>query len=81
MEDLAQLLAPIHATTIEDGDGGADTSPLLEKGVPVMELMVDITRYFWYHHTEGDTVDKIDPKELNDCVYAMAVMAWGSANM
>lgn len=80
MEDLAQLLAPIHATTIEDGDGGADTSPLLEKGVPVMELMVDITRYFWYHHTEGDTVDKIDPKELNDCVYAMAVMAWGAAN-
>ena len=79
-EDVVRLLAPVHATTIETGDGGADTSPLLERGVPTMELNVAGERYFWYHHTEGDTIDKLNEQEMNDCVYAMAVVAWCFAN-
>ena len=45
-----------------------------------MELTVQGDRYFWYHHTEGDTVDKLKENEVNDCVYAMAVVAWTFAN-
>ncbi len=75
VQDVMTLLAPVGATMWTDGDGGADTSPLLEKGVPVLELTVDISKYFWYHHTEADTPDKLDPDELNACVYAVAVMA------
>jgi len=80
MEDIATLLAPVHATQIEDGEGGADISPLEARGVPVMGLKVDDSKYFWYHHTEADTPDKLNAKELNDCVYAMAVMSWCFAN-
>lgn len=76
IEDIATLLAPIHATQIVTGEGGADTGPLLQRGVPAIELMVQGERYFWYHHTEGDTIDKLKENEVNDCVYAMAVMAW-----
>jgi len=44
--------------------------------VPVMELKVEGSRYFWFHHTSADTVDKVNPKELNHCAAAMAVMAY-----
>lgn len=79
-QDIISLLAPIHATTIERADGGADTSPLLALGVPTMELSVQAERYFWFHHTEGDTIDKLKESEMNDCVYAMGVIAWCYSN-
>lgn len=81
IEDIATLLGSVHANNIETGDGGADIGPLKALGVPVMELNVQGDRYFWYHHTEGDTIDKLDEGEMNDCVYAMAVMAWCYANL
>jgi carboxypeptidase Q len=57
------------------------TSPRSARGVPTMELDVDGARYFWYHHSEGDTLDKLDPAELARCVAAMAVMAYVTAEM
>jgi carboxypeptidase Q len=79
-DELLKLTARVGASAFEQGEGGADTSPLHERGVPVMELTVDITRYFWYHHTEADTPDKLDPRELNDCAWVMAIMALGMAD-
>jgi carboxypeptidase Q len=46
-----------------------------------MGLDVDGTRYFWYHHTDADTVDKLDPREMGLCVAAMAVMAYVIADL
>ena len=46
------------------------------RGVPGMGLSVDGTRYFWYHHSDADTVDKLDPDEVALCVATMAVMAF-----
>jgi carboxypeptidase Q len=42
---------------------------------------VDGTKYFWYHHTEADTLDKLDPHELNLCVAALAVVAYAVAEL
>lgn len=44
-------------------------------------LNVDGTRYFWYHHTNADTLDKLDPREVGLCVATMAVMAYVVAEM
>ena len=49
--------------------------------MPGMGLSVDGTEYFWYHHTHADTIDKLDPHEINLCVAAMAVMAYVVADM
>lgn len=46
-----------------------------------MGLTVDGTRYFWYHHSEADTFDKLDAAEVARCVAAMAVMAYVVADM
>jgi carboxypeptidase Q len=46
-----------------------------------MELDVDGSRYFWYHHSDADMLDKLDPGELARCVAAMAVMAYVVAEL
>lgn len=78
---LAAPLAPIEADTVEEGGGGVDISPMKAFGVPQMGLRQDTTRYFDYHHTHADTVDKVDPHELAMNAAAMAVMAYGIAEM
>lgn len=76
----AGLLAPVGATTVTAGGGGADIGPIMAKGVPGMGLTVDESKYFWYHHTHGDTFDKLERGEFNRCVGAMASMAYLVAN-
>jgi carboxypeptidase Q len=49
--DISDLLEPIRANTITDLGRGADIAPLNDEGVPVMLLNVDISKYFWYHHS------------------------------
>lgn len=80
---VGPLLARIGAGTIEreQDSPGADISPLVALGVPGMGLNVDPTRYFWYHHSEADTFDKLDAGEFARCVAAMAVMAYVVAEM
>lgn len=81
IREIATLLDPIESGTITRGGGGADIAPLMATGVPGMGLSVDGTRYFWYHHSDADTVDKLDPDEVALCVATMAVMAYVVADM
>ncbi|MBI3981539.1 MAG: M20/M25/M40 family metallo-hydrolase [Gemmatimonadetes bacterium] len=81
VQQIGRLLDRIEAGTITSGGGGADIGPLAREGVPVMGLNVDGTRYFWYHHTDADTVDKLDPREMALCVASMAVMAYVVADL
>jgi carboxypeptidase Q len=81
VRDVGHLLDRIGAGEVRRGGGGADIGPIMREGVPGMGLRVDGTRYFWYHHSEGDTVDKLDPAEMAACVAAMAVMAYVVADL
>ncbi len=78
---IAPLLKSIHADSIFSEGGGADIGPIMQAGVPGMGLKVDTQRYFWYHHTNADTWDKLDQDEFNRCVAALAVMAYVIADM
>lgn len=81
MRQIARLLEPIQATKMDKGDGEADVGPMIALGVPGLGLDVDGTRYFWYHHSSADTIDKLDPAEMNRCIAAMAVVAYVAADM
>jgi carboxypeptidase Q len=81
VQQIGRLLQGIGAGTIQRGGGGADIGPIMALGVPGMGLNVDGTRYFWYHHTDADTVDKLDPHDVALCVATMAVMAYVLADM
>jgi hypothetical protein len=58
-----------------------DIGPLVDKGVPGFGVWQDGGRYFQYHHTPADTLDKIVPQELRESAAAMAVMGYALASM
>jgi carboxypeptidase Q len=79
---IASLLAPIGASEIVPGGDGADIAPSIrEAHIPGLSLEVDGSKYFAIHHTQADTIDKIDPAEMSKCAAAMAVMAFVLAEM
>jgi len=81
VEEIHALMKPIGANTISEGGRAADVAPLNDEGVPVMSLKVDGSKYFWYHHTNADTFDKVDFNEFNRCVAAIAIMAYVVADL
>ncbi|HEY0598802.1 M20/M25/M40 family metallo-hydrolase [Brevundimonas sp.] len=74
----ARVLYPIGVLSSPQPElsGGADIGPLAGAGVPVFGLNQDGTRYFDLHHTADDTLDKIDPAQLNQNVAAWAALVW-----
>jgi carboxypeptidase Q len=77
---IGNLLTPIEAGDISRGGGGADIGPIMREGVPGMGLNVDGAKYFWYHHSRADTIDKLNKDDFNECVAALAVMAYVAAD-
>jgi carboxypeptidase Q len=79
---LTATLAPLGITRNDKGDAdGTDVEPTIAAGAPWISLNQDGTRYFDYHHTPDDTLDKIDPAQLRQNVAAwtalLAVMSGG----
>lgn len=79
---LARALAPLGVARDDElAFAGADVTPLQALGVPVLELRQDGTRYFDFHHTANDTVDKIDPPTLALAAAAFATAVREAADM
>ena len=75
---IAPLLDRIGAGTLlrEAGSPDADITPLVDAGIPGLGLDVGESKYFWYHHTDGDTMNKLTSREFTLCVATMAVAAY-----
>jgi carboxypeptidase Q len=81
LAEIAALLASTYQLRVTSGHGGTDIEPMARRGVPVVGLDVDNRHYFDYHHTEADTLDKVDPKDLADMVAVTAVLAYVVADL
>lgn len=82
LEAIGGLAGPrLGMGKVSKGGVDADTAPLLEEGVPVASLRVAGDRYFWFHHTDADTPDKVDPDALNRCAAALAILAYTVADL
>jgi hypothetical protein len=80
--EIASLLRSLGADGVSaGGSGGADISTLRPARVPLLGLQQDGKRYFDWHHTAADTLDKVDPLELAQNAAALAVMAYVLADM
>lgn len=72
---LALALAPLGIAPGKiAAQGGPDIGPLVATGVSAIDLQQDGTRYFDLHHTDEDTLDKIDRAQLAQNVDAWAAM-------
>jgi Zn-dependent M28 family amino/carboxypeptidase len=72
----APLFAPYGLNAFVKGTGGADVGALLAQGIAVAGLTPDSQRYFDYHHTAADSLDKVHPRELHLGAGALAALVW-----
>lgn len=78
---IATLLGGLGAEQVTLGGGGSDIEPSVQAGrIPAMSY--DGTGpYFMIHHTQADTVDKIDPVDVSRAAAAIAVMTYTVADL
>lgn len=72
----AHLFSPIWADRMVVGGGGTDISYLEKKNVPQIALIPDMQRYFTYHHSDNDTIDKVDERELELGAACLAILTY-----
>lgn len=70
------LLEPYGLTDFSSEGGGADIGPLANQGVPLLGFLPDSQRYFDYHHTAEDTIDKVNKRELELGAASMAALVY-----
>jgi carboxypeptidase Q len=80
VKKIGEPLRAIGVTEFKGGADEADVAELVPDGVPIADLIVHDEKYFWYHHTEADTPDKLNAKEVSECAAALAVLAYGVAD-
>jgi carboxypeptidase Q len=80
-QEIGQLLAPIQATQVNPGGGGADIGPIVATGVASLSPTTTAEHYFDWHHTQADTVDKVNPTEFKKNTALLAVLAYILADM
>jgi len=76
VKNMSGALQEIGADRIRKGGGGSDISPLASAGVPEIGLIPENQRYFDYHHSDKDTIDKVNPRELELGAIAMAILSY-----
>ena len=75
------LLDSIGAADIGPGFSGADVYQLVEHGALGFGLRHDMSGYWPVHHTDADTLDKIDPMAVRRNVAAATVLTWVLAEL
>ena len=72
---LTAALAPLGIVKNDKAEAdGTDVGPTIEAGAPWVSLGQDGTRYFDWHHTPDDTLDKIDVEQMRQNVAAWTAM-------
>ena len=83
LQPALAVLGSIGATVLQPSSypPGADIAAMSQAGVPALGILQDGRRYFDYHHSAADTLDKVVPSELRENAAAMAVMGYALASM
>ncbi len=82
LSPVQEALRPVGATLFDivTTSPETDIEPLSNKGVPALGVWQNGLKYFTYHHTAADTLDKVVPSELRENAACMAVMAYALAD-
>jgi carboxypeptidase Q len=78
LQALRDVLLPIGAIALRRSERpvGSDVGAWQAAGVPGFEAILDGRHYFDYHHSPADTLDKVDPKNLQRMVATLGVLAF-----
>ncbi|XP_037773959.1 carboxypeptidase Q-like [Penaeus monodon] len=70
---LLQVVSPM--------DGGPDIEVWQRAGVPTASLYNENEKYFWFHHSDGDTMSVEDPDTLDKCLALWTSVAYVAADI
>ncbi|MCQ9633591.1 M20/M25/M40 family metallo-hydrolase [Chryseobacterium sp. WG14] len=76
IKSWSKLFLPYGVYNFNERFSGTDLYPLHDMGIPAAELMPDSQRYFDIHHTEEDTFEKVNRRELLLGATAMTQMIY-----
>ncbi|OXB79880.1 UNVERIFIED_CONTAM: hypothetical protein H355_000910 [Colinus virginianus] len=81
VREIMALLLPINITEVYDAADGTDINFWMRDGVPGASLRDDLSKYFWFHHSQGDTMTVQDPNQMNLCAAVWTVVSYIIADM
>jgi carboxypeptidase Q len=76
IQKWSELLSIAGAGEITSGHPGADLIYLAKMGIPAIGFRPDSQRYFDYHHSVKDTLDKVHPRELELGAVAISILSY-----
>jgi len=81
-EPVSQVLEASGAGLLRElKDPAPDLIPPYFRGVPAFTPIQDTRKYFDYHHTAADTLDKVNPQELRENIAVVSVLTYALATM
>lgn len=82
IQEVSKLLAPLNASDYQTFEKiSSDVDVFIPHFVPAISLRTDLTKRYWYHHTEADMLNVEDPEELDLCLATWAVTAYVLADL
>lgn len=80
--EVLKLMAPLNATTLDaTADGLSDVELWTDRGYPGAGLLNRNDKYFWYHHTAGDSMLVESPANLDKCTALFAAVSYVVADL
>lgn len=81
IKEVMSLLQPINVTQVFSAGEGTDINFWIQAGVPGASLLDDLYKYFSFHHSNGDTMTVMDPKQMNIAAALWTVVSYVVADM
>jgi Zn-dependent M28 family amino/carboxypeptidase len=82
LQPVADILSTSRAGVAQQyKDPAPDLIPLYFRGVPSFTPLQDTRKYFDYHHTAADTLDKVDAQELRENIAVVSVLTYALATI
>jgi carboxypeptidase Q len=81
VNEVLQLLRSINATKLYLEEDGSDIYLFMDRGVPGSSLLNQNDNYFYYHHSNGDTMTVENSDALDLCTVVWTVTSYVFANI
>jgi len=83
INEILNLTKAIDSTTFarHTSSVSTDITYLVDEGIPGLSLMNADDQYFWYHHTEADTISLMNPDDLDKGTALWAIAAYVLADL
>lgn len=81
-KEILKLMTPLNATSFgKNLLGGPDIQHWTDRGFPGASLMNKNEKYFWFHHTNGDSMLLEEPANLDKAAALFAASAYVIADI